>query len=363
MKFNEKLLDLRKKKGWSQEELGYKLDVSRQTISKWESGQTTPELEKLKMLSKLFEISVDELISEEEKAKENYVEKDKNLNNDKKSKNKKSKIKFLFIYLFIVLLLLYIILVAYRYSIIVKIGDCFWGLQGNVITEGYYMEKRTYGSNFNFSEPLTNNDAPYSNGMTKEEHFYYNNLWGEWTSEDAEISRVKIKKYDGNLQKPTNLVEPKRIIYIDKLNHHGYSESEISETTEFNEESKTYRKIKENNYVPYYYIIMGEYESMFNTLDYREDWSNYIYYAMDLRIDISKTKDGDYYMSNVKLKTSKQEDNCYILINDTRVIFEKIVYDKEMKANYTGTRYKLRIGDIDAADVEFPNFEEYTEVQ
>lgn len=65
MKFNERILDLRKKKGWSQEELGYKLDVSRQTISKWEAGQTTPELEKLRNLAKIFEISVDELISED----------------------------------------------------------------------------------------------------------------------------------------------------------------------------------------------------------------------------------------------------------------------------------------------------------
>lgn len=38
MKFNEKLLDLRKKKGLSQDEMGYELGVSRQTISKWESG-------------------------------------------------------------------------------------------------------------------------------------------------------------------------------------------------------------------------------------------------------------------------------------------------------------------------------------
>ena len=62
MKFNERLLELRKKKGWSQEELAYKLDVSRQTISKWEAGQTTPELEKLVKLSEIFEITVDELL-------------------------------------------------------------------------------------------------------------------------------------------------------------------------------------------------------------------------------------------------------------------------------------------------------------
>ena len=62
MKFNEKLIELRKKQGLSQEELGYKLNVTRQTVSKWELGQTTPEMDKLVELSKLFNISIDELV-------------------------------------------------------------------------------------------------------------------------------------------------------------------------------------------------------------------------------------------------------------------------------------------------------------
>jgi len=64
MKFNEKLTELRKKEGLSQEELGYKLNVTRQTVSKWELGQTTPEMDKLVEMSKIFNISVDELINE-----------------------------------------------------------------------------------------------------------------------------------------------------------------------------------------------------------------------------------------------------------------------------------------------------------
>ena len=66
MKFNEKLIEIRKKEGLSQEELGYKLNVTRQTISKWELGQTTPEMDKLIEISKLFDISVDELIKDSE---------------------------------------------------------------------------------------------------------------------------------------------------------------------------------------------------------------------------------------------------------------------------------------------------------
>ncbi|CAM2991880.1 helix-turn-helix transcriptional regulator [Hathewaya histolytica] len=69
MTFNNKLYSLRKQKGLSQEELGGKLNVSRQTISKWELGETTPELEKLIALGHFFEISLDELVMDV-KAKE-----------------------------------------------------------------------------------------------------------------------------------------------------------------------------------------------------------------------------------------------------------------------------------------------------
>lgn len=69
MAFSNKLYSLRKQKGLSQDELGSKLNVSRQTISKWELGETTPELEKLIALGDFFEISLDELVMDV-KAKE-----------------------------------------------------------------------------------------------------------------------------------------------------------------------------------------------------------------------------------------------------------------------------------------------------
>ena len=69
MKFNEKLLELRKEKGLSQEELGEKLGVTRQTVSKWELGNTSPKLDDLMKICDFFEISVDELIGNEKKNK------------------------------------------------------------------------------------------------------------------------------------------------------------------------------------------------------------------------------------------------------------------------------------------------------
>jgi len=62
MEFNNKLYELRKQKGFSQEELANRLNVSRQTVSKWEVGDSTPDMEKLVAISDLFGISLDELV-------------------------------------------------------------------------------------------------------------------------------------------------------------------------------------------------------------------------------------------------------------------------------------------------------------
>ena len=62
MEFGNKLYELRKEKGLSQEELANHLEVTRQTVSKWELGDSTPDLDKLVLLSELFEISLDELV-------------------------------------------------------------------------------------------------------------------------------------------------------------------------------------------------------------------------------------------------------------------------------------------------------------
>ncbi|MCL1824256.1 MAG: helix-turn-helix domain-containing protein [Oscillospiraceae bacterium] len=66
MKFEEKLQKLRKEKGMSQENLAELLDVSRQSVSKWESGQSYPETEKLIALSDIFGVTLDSFIKDGE---------------------------------------------------------------------------------------------------------------------------------------------------------------------------------------------------------------------------------------------------------------------------------------------------------
>lgn len=66
MEFHEKLQQLRKQNQMTQEELGEQLFVSRTTVSKWESGRGYPNLDSLKAISKLFSVSIDDLLSNDE---------------------------------------------------------------------------------------------------------------------------------------------------------------------------------------------------------------------------------------------------------------------------------------------------------
>lgn len=71
MIFADKLIELRKKSGWSQEELAEQMNVTRQSVSKWEGAQSVPDLEKIIQLSKLFGVSTDYLLKDEIEINEN----------------------------------------------------------------------------------------------------------------------------------------------------------------------------------------------------------------------------------------------------------------------------------------------------
>lgn len=71
MTIGEKIQNYRKKLGLSQEELGQKLLVSRQTVSLWEKDQTVPTIDNLKLLKDIFNVSIDEILSEKDKSETN----------------------------------------------------------------------------------------------------------------------------------------------------------------------------------------------------------------------------------------------------------------------------------------------------
>ena len=75
MDFGKKLQELRKKNNYSQEELAELIGVARQTISKWELGETSPDLKQATILSKILNVSIEKLINN--KVKENHTNKER----------------------------------------------------------------------------------------------------------------------------------------------------------------------------------------------------------------------------------------------------------------------------------------------
>lgn len=114
MKFYEKLIILRKKALLSQEELAEKLDVTRQTISKWELGQSKPDIDKLQMMSKLFEVDVNTLTNEDISLEDKAETKE-----DKNNKKEDGDRKFI-LYILIIIFISSLALLAYRVGTDIK---------------------------------------------------------------------------------------------------------------------------------------------------------------------------------------------------------------------------------------------------
>lgn len=113
MKFEEKLMLLRKKSMLSQEQLAEKLDVTRQTVSKWELGQSKPDMDKLTAMSKLFNVSIDVLTNDEE-----IIDSDISVKNEEKPKKGGMVVKRKYI-----LYILIAILIAASTTLAVRIGN------------------------------------------------------------------------------------------------------------------------------------------------------------------------------------------------------------------------------------------------
>lgn len=111
MKLAEKVQELRKKKGLSQEQLAEKLGISRQAISKWESGQSAPDIDKVVLISEFFNVSTDYLLKQEKEVLEESVNQEEYTIEVNVKMNKKAfsylllGIMFLFTFLFFLLLI------------------------------------------------------------------------------------------------------------------------------------------------------------------------------------------------------------------------------------------------------------------
>lgn len=149
MKFSEKLQKLRKENNYSQEQLADMLDVSRQSVSKWESGQTYPEMDKLLSMCKIFKCSLDDLTNDEitdfnisKKQKNNFTNIidelldiiNRSLNMFKKM-NKKNILHLIFeMFILVILLCLFKIPFTRLYDLISNIFSNFPIILSNILS-------------------------------------------------------------------------------------------------------------------------------------------------------------------------------------------------------------------------------------
>lgn len=156
MQLGEKILECRKKKGLSQEELGEKINVTRQTISNWELGETSPNTEQLKLLSKEFNISIDELLDNDIK----NVLVEKVSNTEKLGGLILKLVKVLFIGIPIGILVIFVLLISIR--IVIKSKDTGREIEESIYCKIYGEE---HGYNIVYEEltgrPIAEGGDPY----------------------------------------------------------------------------------------------------------------------------------------------------------------------------------------------------------
>lgn len=340
MKFNERLLDLRKKKGWSQEELGYKLDVSRQTISKWEAGQTTPELEKLRNLAKIFEISVDELISEKEIIKEENINIEKENNSNKKKKKVFKYIKGILGLILLSILIIYVIIVCRRVVIIRNIEKILM----DTIHQYTYMEIQRFEYN-DMDEIFPSKD------ITKTFQIY--------DKDNKHFVKSKIRDVFSE--------NPESVEYYEEYN----KEKDEWKNVKIDYNNKEYylnmfKQPLEHKYAVYYIKLFEEYQKNYNPYIEKLDINDLIM-ALNLKIRIAKV---DNILTKGYVITNRKEiyqDYCEILVDTTAetICLEKVIYNEKTKDYKTIERYRYIYDDsyVVLEEIQVPDLTEYTLVE
>lgn len=197
MKFGDKLSQLRRKNGLSQEELGEKLNVTRQTISKWELGQSKPDTDKLMEISKLLNVDFNQLIDDESTIEDNIS--NTNINPDEVRPR-----KWLLVLLIIIAILIVIILankfVTTRKEKAENNKGSIFGIFDNVFEEIGDYGKDVFNNTFEFRIGTQSEDSVswllddiITNNKTNSDHIISVVFEDINTSDPNEIKDIKKK--------------------------------------------------------------------------------------------------------------------------------------------------------------------------
>lgn len=328
MKLGEKILEYRKKLGLSQEALGEKVGVSRQTVSKWEIGQTIPELEKIILLAKEFGTTIDELVKDENEIEETL----ETLSEEKKQNYNFNINKYIKLVNWILVIIISFIgilggIILYRYLMVNEFKNKFSEVGMEKIDENGIMRGL---ENYRIAETVWVDE--YGMVMSTDEKTYYR-------------LGNKYKKLYGNY------MDPDRIEYLD------YSTKEYYDIDCRN---KTYKKININDLPLEPHIQITDKENMIKT----EILANLKLWTKKGTLEIATNFDynidligGDYFIDNYKY----YEDFISANVSKWGLGFHK--YNYEDKIKIITTRYLIDYGVVNENLVRLPVLTEYTLVE
>lgn len=335
MKLGEKILEYRKKLGLSQEALGEKVGVSRQTVSKWEIGQTIPELEKMILLAKEFKTTIDELVQDEE----NQVQEENQDIDQEKMKNKfinkiynKKLLKILTIIL-VIAIICFIGKVGYR--IILLNG---FEKQIREFIPYYYLDREPVEENYRLEITTFNTERGISGVHDKMLAFYVKGN-----------KYVKKTMIDGEQYKPI------------KIEHLDFDTNDYYDIDTIN---KTYKKDDFGN------LNFKKNLELTNQMDYLvndilgnikiEGWKNKIKFALDFDKKIGVWK-GYRYSINIMSDTNIARS---VGVDSKSLSYSITTFDEIDASCHTSTYYNLDKDVVVAESLTaLPDLTEYTEVQ
>ncbi len=301
---NEKLLQFRKEKGLSQEELGNKIGVSRQAVSKWESGEITPDLNNLVLLCKVLDKKLDELLEGAEDIFHNNKELNSKLNIIKQLNWKKN-----IIIIFCISILLIFISIIYKCCIIYNINTV---VNKNKNLNNYYYRQTDYRTNNGDLTQLFTTELHYKDGVYK---------------------RVF-----------TNKNEVQQIIWANNNTKEGYK---------INLVDKTYSRIDEEEILFY-----GNENTIYNLREPSIECDSLIEYII-LSFPFSKKikNKKDYYM----IKFKNAADYIEIInINKETGLPEKHQNSRDEQIEYIQLEYKFN--SVSEEDITNEDLKRYTEI-
>lgn len=287
MSFGNNLVNLRKQKGWSQDELADNLNLSRQAISKWENDLSMPDVDNVKKISRVFSVGIDELLN-------NEVPKDKAVALDINKQDKKDKIINLIKTIILALVIIYLINVIYKFASLLVIVN---GVSAYQNLNNYHYTITTYDEN----------------GLAEKEECWY---------KDG-VSRTENTVY-------VNGSADKNIVLIDYNNENAYFINKREDLrTELDFEQYTlYNNFKEG----------GQLYTKFPSIIIHDNILTYLLYCLNLnRMNIS------FLDNNITVNMETK----YLMLEKTSLL-PKVYYDNNLGR---ATAYNIELNVVDSVEI------------